>query len=545
MCFVHESTVVIGRVGQRCGEVQLTHGPAWVSDNALYPKRMLFDCDAKFFALALSAAGLNSVKNRNDLPLLTQSILHAVKLPWPPSLHEQGNVVATLSDLERLLSGLDRLIVKKRNLKQAAMQQLLTGQTRLPGFSGEWDSHLLGSLAEVLKGAGLSKSKLSAFGRTSCILYGDLFTTYGRAITSVHGRTDSPEGTPSVFGDVLMPGSTTTTGIDLATASALLMDHVSLGGDINIIRQYGNTYSPTFLAYYLTHIKRQSIAELSQGITIHHLYGRDLKGLMLRLPELAEQTAIANVLADMEAEIGLLEQRRDKTRALKQAMMQELLTGRIRLIGPSAQVVPLAAAKTAAVAKRGHNEHFNEAVVIAALAQRFAGEDYPLGRFRYTKLSYLLHRHAERNTEQYLRKAAGPYNPKTRYGGAEKIALERGYVREHHSGKYSGFVAADNVAEAERYFRDWYGDEVLPWLEQFRKASNDDLELFTTVFGAMDEVAGKGGVPSLKSVKQFIADDPEWRAKLQRPLFSDDNIVRAGRKYRELFGEPPKATPPT
>jgi type I restriction enzyme S subunit len=129
-----------------------------------------------------------------------------------------------------------------------------------------------------------------------------------------------------------MPGSTTTTGIDLATASALLMDDVALGGDIIIIRRKGNAYDSVFLANYLTQARRHKIAELTQGITIHHLYGKDLKTLTLELPPLPEQTAIATVLSEMDGELAALDQRREKTRALKQAMMQELLTGRTRLV---------------------------------------------------------------------------------------------------------------------------------------------------------------------------------------------------------------------
>jgi type I restriction enzyme S subunit len=254
-----------------------------------------------------------------------------ISVPWPPA-PEQRAIVGALSDVDALLGALDQLIAKKRDLKQAAMQQLLTGQTRLPGFHDDWQGRRLGSIADVLKGSGLSKSQTLSSGTKPCILYGELFTTYGRVISDVVGRTNSHDGIPSISGDVLMPGSTTTTGIDLATASALLVQDVALGGDIIIIRRKGNAYDPVFLANYLTEARRHEIAELTQGITIHHLYGKNLKTLMLELPPLPEQTAIAEVLTDMDAELAALEQRRAKTRALKQGMMQELLTGKTRLL---------------------------------------------------------------------------------------------------------------------------------------------------------------------------------------------------------------------
>jgi type I restriction enzyme S subunit len=329
---MHEPTVVVGRVGQKCGEVYLTTGPAWITDNALYPRIKHRQFDTGFLALALDNAGLNDVRNRNDLPLVTQAILHSVQIAWPSEAKEQAAIVAALSDVDALLGGLDQIIVKKRDLKQAAMQRILTGQAHLSGFHGEWELKNLGSIAEVLKGGGLSKSLTSSTGKRFCILYGELFTTYKRLISEVVSRTDSAEGVSSIAGDVLMPGSTTTSGIDLATASALLTNDVALGGDINVIRRKRDDYEPVFLANYLTHAKKKAIAELTQGITIYHLYGRDLKRLLLELPSFAEQTAIASVLTDMDAELAALEQRREKTRALKQAMMQELLTGKTRLV---------------------------------------------------------------------------------------------------------------------------------------------------------------------------------------------------------------------
>jgi type I restriction enzyme S subunit len=136
---IREPTVVVGRVGQKCGEVYLTTGPAWITDNALYPRIKYRQFDTRFLALALSNAGLNDVRNRNDLPLVTQTILHSVQMAWPADVKEQVAIVEALNDVDALLGGLDRIISKKRNLKQAAMQQLLTGETRLPGFHGEWE----------------------------------------------------------------------------------------------------------------------------------------------------------------------------------------------------------------------------------------------------------------------------------------------------------------------------------------------------------------------------------------------------------------------
>ena len=154
---------------------------------------------------------------------------------------------------------------------------------------------------------------------------------------------------------------------------------------------------------------------------------------------------------------------------------------------------------------------------------------------RYTKLSYLLHRHEEGRAEGYLKKAAGPYNPRTRYGGPEKIALEKRYVRQHKSGRYEGLVADDHVEEAEQYFDKWYEREALQWIEQFRYRKNDELELLATVDMAAEELRAAGSEVSVEGVKGVILGDREWRAKINRPTFSDVNISRAIESCQTLF----------
>jgi type I restriction enzyme S subunit len=251
--------------------------------------------------------------------------------PIPP-LAEQQAIAEALSDADALVESLDALIAKKRDMKQAAMQQLLTGRTRLLGESTEWEFVKVGEIARTLKGRGLSRDAVLETGAHPCLLYGELFTTYKPVARGVGGRTNSLDGEPSMFGDVLIPGSTTTSGEDLATATALLMDGVRLGGDVNIIRPDLQRIDPRWMAYVFTHCHRQDVALRAQGVTIHHLYGRDIASIEMRLPERDEQTRLADVLEDMDAEIDALVAQREKAELVKQGMMQELLSGRVRLV---------------------------------------------------------------------------------------------------------------------------------------------------------------------------------------------------------------------
>jgi type I restriction enzyme S subunit len=173
--------------------------------------------------------------------------------------------------------------------------------------------------------------------------------------------------------------------------------------------------------------------------------------------------------------------------------------------------------------------------VISILSKRFGTEQFPLGRKRYTKLSYLLHRHAEREARGYLKKAAGPYNPRTKYGGPERIAIENTYIREHQNGPYRGFIAAENIAQAEGYFEKWYGADCVRWLEQFRFIKNDELEALATVDMAAEDLRATGQRVDVDSVKDLIRGHEEWRAKLSRPAFSDIGIKKAMETARKLF----------
>lgn len=287
------------------------------------PQFLFYKLDRNPFYLSFDD-GVNQTNLRKD------DVLDC-KLSIPKDKAEQSAIASAISDANTLIRKLETLIEKKKNIKQGAMQELLTGKRRLSGFNGKWESKKLRDVSEILKGRGLSKAKLDENGLNKCILYGELFTTYSESIRQIKSRTNSTEGTLSVRDDVLLPVSTTTIGIDLAKASALHLDDVLLGGDIIILRNTYKVFNSVFLAYYLTHIRKNEIARLTKGITIYHLHGSDLIDLEIVLPDIKEQSVIAGILLDMEAEIERLELQRAKYQDIKRGMMQTLLTGKIRL----------------------------------------------------------------------------------------------------------------------------------------------------------------------------------------------------------------------
>jgi type I restriction enzyme S subunit len=233
--------------------------------------------------------------------------MQSLVVALPKSLGEQRAIAAALSDVDGLLAKLDQLIAKKRDLKQAAMQQLLTGQTRLPGFSGEWEVKRLGDVLRVRHGK--SQHHIIAndgqypilatggeIGRTNTCLYDKPSVLIGRK-----GTIDKPQYRNDPFW----------------TVDTLFYTEIFSG------------ISAKFIFYKFNMINWRSYNEASG---VPSLNASTIENIEIKLPKSKEQTAIATVLSDMDAEIAALVARRDKTRALKQGMMQELLTGRIRLV---------------------------------------------------------------------------------------------------------------------------------------------------------------------------------------------------------------------
>jgi len=263
-----------------------------------------------FFYLYFSNHFYNRIMQmtaKSSVDSVRREMIAKMLIPLPPTKAEQEAIAEALSDADALIESLDRLIAKKRDLKQAAMQERLTGKRRLPGFSGKWVEKRIGDVLRIMHG----KNQ--------------------RAVEDL-------SGSYPILG----------TGGQIGTASSFLYDKPSVligrKGSINK-PQYMDTpfwsvdtlfYSvvqepnnPKYLFYRFCLIDWMQYNEASG---VPSLNARTIESIALAFPAGAEQCAIAEVLSDMDAEITALEQRRDKARAIKQGMMQELLTGRIRLV---------------------------------------------------------------------------------------------------------------------------------------------------------------------------------------------------------------------
>ncbi|MES2027047.1 MAG: restriction endonuclease subunit S [Pseudomonadota bacterium] len=240
-----------------------------------------------------------------------------IPLPVPPA-SEQHAISTVLSDINSLINGLESLITKKRNLKQAAMQQLLTGQTRLPGFSGAWEVKRLGDVAEIIMGQSPSSSNYNEKGLGLPLIQGNADIANRKTIRRIFTTEITKLGK---LGDILM-----SVRAPVGEISRAMFD-VCLGRGVCAIR-----YTNDFMYHYLVG-QEPRWARHSKGSTFESVNSADIKLLNLCLPtDASEQVAIAAILSDMDIELTALELQREKTCDIRQGMMQELLTGKTRLI---------------------------------------------------------------------------------------------------------------------------------------------------------------------------------------------------------------------
>ncbi len=269
---------------------------------------------------------------------ITNKSLNSFKVPLPPTSEERMQIANALSDVDGLLTTLDQIIAKKRDLKQAAMQQLLTGKTRLPGFSGPWDVKQIGEFTDCTAG-GTPSTLNSAYwgGEIPWMSSGELHL---KRVQDVEGRitklglnNSSTKIIPSRCVLIGLAGQGKTRG----TAAINLIELCTNQSIAAILP------NKSFNSEYLFHnldARYDDLRELSSGDGGRGgLNLKIIKSIDIPFPSLEEQGAIASVLSDLDAELAALEARRDKTRNLKFAMMQELLTGKTRLVeSPGANV---------------------------------------------------------------------------------------------------------------------------------------------------------------------------------------------------------------
>lgn len=477
----------------------------------------------------------------STVPTYTITNAKATIVPCP-DYSEQCEIAEVLSSVDTLIAVIEKQLSKKKAIKQGTMQELLTGKCRLPGFSGEWETRTLHEISnEMVDGPFGSNLKTEHYTTERQVRIIQLSNIGEAGWNNANVKYTTFSHAAELQRCIVQPGSILIAKMMPAGRAIICPDNEKsyiLGSDV--VKVVPNSSVDSRYLVYATESRfyLDQIADDTQGSTRARTSVSKLRKTAILFPEKDEQIAIADILSEMDMEIAALEGKIAKYRQIKQGMMQQLLTGKIRLkndVEDLRQAEQANAVKTLP-ARTAHNRQFDDAVSIAAIVDTFYSDKYPLGRVKVQKLLYLLHRHQAVSVSDFKKKAAGPYADTVRYKGGEPIAKKNKYIVSENGKQGTRYSRGENMAQALNYVERWGMQSDLQWLkENFLHTVRNDLELFATVDMAICDL-NEAGVPiSVASIKDLIASSKEWKAKLSKTYFSDRDIARAIKKCTELF----------
>ena len=316
--------ILVARVGANAGTVNWVNGQYCVSDNTLIIE-LKKKYDFSFALFYLSYFNLNKLIFGSGQPLITGGQLKQLQIPLPPTKTEQTAIAAALSDADALIQSLEKLIAKKRSIKQGAMQKLLKPKEG-------WVVKKLGEVADIRSGGTPSTNQQQFWD-------GDVFWCTPTDITALNGHKYLRDTSRKITQIGLKNSSA-----EMIPANSIVMTSRATIGEcaINTVPVSTNQgfknlvpfdYVDAEFLYYLLLTQKRGFIGLCAGSTFLEIGKVQLNAFEIQLPiTKPEQTRIAAILSDMDAEIAALETKLAKYKQIKQGMMQELLTGRIRLI---------------------------------------------------------------------------------------------------------------------------------------------------------------------------------------------------------------------
>ncbi len=285
-----------------------------------------------FHFLVSQYNAIRGLSNSGSQENLSGGIVKSLLIPIPPTKAEQKAIAEALSDADALIESLDQLIAKKRQIKQGSMQELLTGKRRLPGFREKWEAKRLADLADIRSGGTPSTTQAQFWdGGVMWCTPTDITVLNGLKYLSSTSRTISAEGLRASSAEII------------PTRSIVMTSRATIGEcAINTVPMTTNQGFKNFIPfdnvdteflYYLLITQRTGFIGLCSGSTFLEIGKTQLSAYQVQVPKTkSEQEAISSILSDMDTELAALESRLTKARQIKQGMMQELLTGRIRLV---------------------------------------------------------------------------------------------------------------------------------------------------------------------------------------------------------------------
>jgi restriction endonuclease S subunit len=402
------------------------------------------------------------------------------QLVYPKDKSEQTRIATALSKIDSLISELGELIEKKRAIKQGAMQQLLTGKKRLKGFSEPWVEKKLGENATILRGGSprpIEEYITDSQDGLNWIKIGDVKPDdkYFRKTAEKIKKEGLAKTRQVKKGDFILSNS-----MSFGRPYILDIDGCIHDGWL-VIQDYQEAYDMQFLYYVLCSdgVKNQYIA-MAAGSSVQNLNKEKVANVILNAPvSLEEQTAIASVLSSMDDEISALEAKKVKYVQIKQGMMQQLLTGKIRLVETAVKTNTTTA-----------NVHFRRSVLAAEIAERLY-EEPTFGHVKMEKMLFLTERLCRIDIgSHYHRDAAGPYDNRALRSIDSQLKKQKWFdVKRTEKG--NRYVPMQNRGKHKSYFDRYYSSVASTFdkiINTFKTQRTEQCEIVATLYSAWEDL---------------------------------------------------------
>ena len=405
------------------------------------------------------------------------------QLVYPNDISEQSRIATALSAIDNLISELGKLIEKKRAIKQGAMQQLLTGKKRLKGFNEPWVEKKLGKLCNLfgrIGYRGYTKADLVQQGEGAISFSpSDIISNKINYDTCTYISAYKYEESPEIKvynGDIIF---CKTASIGKCALVENLKEKATINPQFVVMKNF--ICNNKYLYYRLIDVNFQNkVKEIVGGSTIPTMSQEKLKELILLMPsDIVEQTAIAEILSDMDKEIANLEVKKSKYEKIKQGMMLQLLTGKIRLVETS--VKPNATSA---------NVHFRRSVWAAEIAERLY-EEPTFGHVKMEKILFLTERlcHIDIGSH-YHRDAAGPYDNNALRSIDSQLKKQKWFEVQRTEKGYR-YVPMQNCGKHKTYFNRYYSG-IVPMFDKiintFKTQNTERCEIVATLYSAWEDL---------------------------------------------------------
>lgn len=417
---------------------------------------------------------------------ITTDSIASIRASIPRTVEEQSRIASALTSIDNLISSLDKLIEKKKNIKQGTMQQLLTGKKRLKGFSEPWMEKYLKDSFLIIVNNCCSREELSDTGKVLNVHYGDVLIKFGAVIDVKNNHLPYIVGKdvasrPLKDGDIIMADTAEDEACGKVCEIRGINDLQVESGLHTIALRPLDVYGERFLGYYMNSTAfHDLLLPLMQGTKVTSISKSALMNVGFSVPSsIEEQTAIASVLCSMDNEISALEAKKAKYESMKQGMMQQLLTGRIRLVGTAAKTDTTTA-----------NRYFRRSVLAAEIADRLC-EEPTFGHVKMEKMLFLVERLCHLDIgSQYHRDAAGPYDNRALFSIDSQLKSQK-WFEAQKTAKGVRYIPMQKRGGHKSYFDRYYSD-VLPIFDKvintFKRQKTEQCEIVATLYSAWEDL---------------------------------------------------------